>query len=178
MTGGNEVLVCVLMCGTLLGIATDCRASGGDFNGVVDGLEEHYGVSPHRVPMMGFVNLCARLATHGAVKGLKVAEFDHLGGDSVAPGELSGLIAGELGREWTAVVKDYEQHGAAETTVFVHPEGHAMHIVIANYEHGDLNLVRLEFDGDKASRWIRRLNDPSGRHNSDQATSKDPENAQ
>jgi hypothetical protein len=53
-------------------------ASGHDFDSVVSAVEQRYSAHAERVPMMGFVSLCAHVVTAGGVKGMKIAEFDNL----------------------------------------------------------------------------------------------------
>ena len=51
-------------------------ASDSDFDGLVSDVAHRYDAHATRIPMMGLVSLCARFATHGGVKGLRVVEFD------------------------------------------------------------------------------------------------------
>ena len=67
-----------LVVGSLVCATVDAAAADHDFNSVVAGVEHQYSAHAQRVPLMGFVSLCARLKTHGGVNGMRIAEFDHL----------------------------------------------------------------------------------------------------
>jgi hypothetical protein len=137
--------------------AIGCAASNHDFDAVVSSVEHRYSVHAQRVPMMGFVSLCARVATGGGVKGMRIAEFDHLAAITDT-NELSRLVGDSLGGEWQRFVTDRQGNGNL-SVIFVRPEGQAMRMLIADYEHGDLNVVRMELNGDQLSHW---MNDPEG----------------
>src|ERR1700741_4443864 len=81
-----------------------------DFDTVVSALEQRYSTHAQRVPMMGFVNFCAWVATGGGVKGMRVAEIDHL---PSAPDsdELQKLVRDSLGPNWQPFVTDREGNG-------------------------------------------------------------------
>lgn len=155
-----NVAYSLLISGILLSAAIAHPAPDRDFNGVVDGLEQHFGVSGHRLPLMGFAGFCAGLATHGGVKGLRVAEFKELGGSQIEAEDISKVIGDQLGSEWRAVVKDHERHGTDQTVIFVRPEGHRMRMLVANYEGGELNVVRVELDGAELAKWMKNPGDP------------------
>lgn len=156
-----RVASCLLISGALLTAAIAHPATDHDFNGVVSGLEQHYGISGHRIPMMGFAGFCARLATHGGVKGLRVAEFKELSGGPVEADDISRVIGDQLGSEWRPVVNSHEQHGIEQTVIYARPAGHAMQFLVANYEHGELNVVRVELDGEELAKWMKEPGDPT-----------------
>lgn len=43
--------------------------------------------------------------------------------------------------------------------IYVQPNGAAMRMLIADYEHGELDLVRMELNGERLAHW---LHDPEG----------------
>jgi hypothetical protein len=157
---------CLLLAGAMASMAVAHPAPDHDFNGVVDGLEQHYGISGHRLPMMGFAGFCARLATHGGVKGLRIAEFEHVAGSPIDADDLSRFIGERLGSDWQPVVKDRDQHGRNQTVIFARPAGHAMRMLIANYENGELDVVRVELDGAELAKWMKEPGNPM-RHSHD-----------
>lgn len=132
-------------------------ASGNDFDAVVSAVEHRYSAHAERVPMMGFVSFCAHVVTAGGVKGMKIAEFDNL---PAAPDseELDGLIRSSLGPRWQPFVTEHERNGE-ESVIYVQPVGDSMRMMIADFEHGELDLVRLEVNGDRLSHWVH---DPEG----------------
>jgi hypothetical protein len=123
-----------------------------DFDGLVSGIAQSYDVRATRIPMMSMVSLCARVVTHGGVKGLRVVEFDHL---KTSPGlpELTSLVRRSLGSEWEPFVQERGERG--ESVIFVRQAGGAMHMVIAEYEHGELDLIRMELNGEALARWMK-----------------------
>jgi len=151
-------LLCAVL---LLGMAATCPASDHDFDGVVTGLEQHYGIHGYRLPLMGFAGFCARIATGGGVKGLRVAQFEHLEGGPIDADDISRVIGEQLGSEWRPVVKDHERHGAEQTVIYAHEVGHSMRMLVANYENGELNVVRVELDGDQLAHWMKHPGDPT-----------------
>jgi hypothetical protein len=132
-------------------------ASGHDFDAVVSAVEQRYEAHAEKVPMMGFVNFCAWVATRGGVKGMKIAEFDHLG-DVSDSGELEKLVGDSLGDRWERFIVD-RQRGGGVDIIYVQPNGSAMRMVIADYEHGELDLVRMEVNADRLQHWMK---DPEG----------------
>ena len=147
----------------LLALAcTGCRAAEHDFNSVVSGVEQRYQVHAQRVPMMGMVSFIARVATHGGVKGMRIAEFDNLketGSGSFDQENLFSLVSSRLDAGWKPFVTERSNHGDDQTVIFVRPVGESMRMLIAEYEHGELNIVRLEMNGSQLSRWMK---DPEG----------------
>lgn len=131
--------------------------SGGDFDAVVSAVEHRYSSHAERVPMMGLVSFCAWVTTRGGVKGMRVAEFDHL---SIAgdPAGLERLVRESLGSDWQPFVVDRSRRGD-QSLIYVRPSGEAMRMLIADYEHGELDVVRIEINGDRLQRWIH---DPEG----------------
>ena len=130
-------------------------ASGRDFNNVVATVEQHYAVHAQRVPLMGFVSFCAWTASHGGVNGLHIAEFDHLALDK--NDDLDSLVRKSLGPQWQLFVVDREGNGE-QSVIYVQPHGGAMRMMIADYENGELDLVRMEVNGGRLQHW---LHDPA-----------------
>jgi hypothetical protein len=128
-----------------------------DFDTVVSAVEHRYDAHAERVPMMGFVSLCARVVTAGGVKGMKIAEFDHLTGVADAD-DLDKLVGDSLGGEWQRFVSQRERNGELNL-IYVQPDGHAMRMLIADYAHGELDVVRVEVNADRLKHWIQ---DPEG----------------
>ncbi|HEX4006327.1 MAG TPA: hypothetical protein VHX60_09135 [Acidobacteriaceae bacterium] len=136
-------------------------ASGPDFDAVVSAVREHYSVRPEHIPMIGFVSLCAHVMTGGGVKGMKIAEFDHLPANP-DPADLESLVRTTLGGSWQPFVTDRSRDGELNI-IYVQPDGESMRMMIADYEHGELDLVRVEVNGERLAHWVK---DPenSARH--------------
>jgi hypothetical protein len=129
-------------------------AADREFDGLVSELAHSYDAHPTRIPMMSFVSLCARFATHGGVKGLRVAEFDNVkaAGDA---SELSSLVRNHLGPEWQPFVREHGKQGKSESIIFVREKGDALRMMIAEYDDGELDLVRMELSGDSLAKWMK-----------------------
>ena len=106
---------------------------------------------------MGLVSFCGWVATRGGVKGLKVAEFDHFA-EPANTEELDKLVSDTLGGEWERMVVERERDGSL-SLIYVQPDGRAMRMLIADYEHGELDVVRLEVNADRLQHW---MHDPEG----------------
>lgn len=126
-------------------------ASGHDFNSVVSTVEHRYATHAQRVPMMGFVSFCAWGASLGGVKDMHIAEFDHLTLDK--DDDLSRLLRDKLGDQWQPFVNDHEANGQQDI-IYVQPHGAWMRMFIADYDGTELNLVRLELNGERLQQWL------------------------
>lgn len=133
--------------------STGCAANH-DFDSVVAGVEQRSGVHAQQVPLMGFVSLCAWVKTHGGVWGMRIAEFDNLVG-KLDSADLASLVRSRLDSTWQPVVVERDRDGAEQTVIFVRPNGRAMRMLVADYDHGELDLVRMELNGSQLANWIR-----------------------
>jgi hypothetical protein len=149
--------VAVLATAAIIVPLTASAVAQPDFDTVVSAVEHRYSAHAERVPMMGLVSLCAHVASHGGVKGVKIAEFDNL---PAAPDstELQDLVSNTLGGSWRRFVTDRSSNGDLNI-IYVQPNGSAMRMLIADYEHGELDLVRVELNGERLARWV---DDPRG----------------
>ena len=140
---------------TLLG-STGCSAATHDFDSVVAGVEQRYSVHAQRVPLMGFISLCARATSRGGVKDMRIADFDHIG-NLDADGFYS-MMQSELGAEWHPMVRQRSGTHSAMSVIFVRPseESHdSMRMMIADYDNGELSLVRMDMNGPALAKWMR-----------------------
>ena len=137
---------------TALLCATGCSASNHDFEAVVSGVEQRYSVHAQRIPLMGLVSLCARATTRGGVKDMRIAEFDHIGKLDTAA--LYSLMRTQLGTRWQPMVTDRSTSGSELSVVFVQPSDRSMRMLVADYENGELDVVRMELNGSALARWM------------------------
>lgn len=133
--------------------AVGCSASNRDFDSVVSGVEQRYSVHAQRIPMMGFVSLCARVTTLGGVKGMQIAQFEDVG--RIDAGDLYSLMQSELGTQWQPMVVDRNSEDSNVSVIFVQPAGHSMRMLIASYEGAELDVVRMELNGARLAHWVR-----------------------
>jgi hypothetical protein len=155
--------IALLLFGSALLIATGCSAADHDFNSVVSAVEHKYSVHAQRIPMMSLVSLCASLKTHGGVRGLRVAQFDNVRG--MDGKDLYPLLRSKLGDEWQPFVTEVQggNRGGDQSVILVRPNGESMGMMIADYDHGELDLVGMEMNGAALSKW---LHDPERQHHS------------
>jgi hypothetical protein len=133
-------------------------AADRDFDGLIDQVARSYDAQATRIPLMGMVSLCARVVTRGGVKGLRVAEFDHLKAALDEP-ELTSLLRKNLGPEWQPFINERNQREGSRSVIFVQPKGTGLRMLIADYDHGELDLVRMELNGDALAKWISHPQD-------------------
>lgn len=135
-----------------------CFAADRDFDGLVSEVAHRYDAHATRVPMMSFVSLCAWFYTHGGVKGLRVVEFDNVKA-TLDVSELTSLVRNHLGPEWKPFLNEHDKQGRSESIIFVREKGDSMGMMIADYGHGELDVVRMELSGDALAKWMK---DPQG----------------
>ena len=133
-------------------------AADRDFDGLVSEVAHRYDAHATRIPMMSFVSLCARFASHGGVKGLRVVEFDDVKA-TLDGSELSSLVRNYLGPEWQPFINEHDKQGKSQSIIFVREKGDALRMMIADFDHGELDVVRMELSGDSLAKWMR---DPQG----------------
>ncbi|MGC2215367.1 MAG: hypothetical protein WA419_19645 [Silvibacterium sp.] len=133
--------------------AVSCFASGHDFDAVVSAVEHRYQIHAQHVPMMGFASFCAHVATNGGVKGLRIAEFDHVA-NIASTEQLSQLVSASLSDEWQRFITDREGSDKL-SVIFVQPDGDGMRMLIADMDHGELDVVRMELNGEQLAKWVR-----------------------
>ena len=141
---------------------TGCAASGHDFDAVVSAVQARYPAQVQRVPLMGLVSLCARVVTGDGVKGMQVAEFENFR-NAPDPAELDRLVSDTLGAGWQRFVMERDRDGNA-SLIFSQPDGEAMRLMIADYEHGELDLVRIEVNGKRMQRWLENPRGSARKH--------------
>ena len=139
----------------LAGGSAHVFAAGREFDRLLSEVSQRYEIRPTRVPLMGFVSLCARVVSHGGVRNLHVAEFDNL----KAPLDLSALAAlvrTSVGSDWQPFVIERSRNGGEQSVIFVRPAGNTMRMLIADYARGELDLVEMELNGDALAKWMNK----------------------
>jgi hypothetical protein len=152
----------LLLLGSTLLVSTGCSAADRDFNSVVSAVEHKYSVHAQRIPMMSLVSIFASLKTHGGVQSLHVAQFDDVRG--MDGKDLYPLLRSRLGDDWQPFVTEVsggQNRGGDQSVILVRPDGSSMGMMIADYDHGELDLVGMEMNGAALSKW---LHDPEQPH--------------
>ena len=157
----------LLLLGSGLLVSTGCSAADHDFNSVVSAVEHKYSVHAQRIPMMSLVSICASLKTHGGVRSMRVAQFENL--HSMEGKDLYPLLRSKLGDDWQPFVREVsggKGRGGGQSVILVRPDGSSMGMMIADYDHGELDLVGMEMNGAALSKW---LHDPERQQHSPHA---------
>ena len=124
--------------------------SGGGFDAVVRGIETRYHAHANKIPFMGLISLVAGHATHGGVRGIHVAEIEHL--DSPVDGtELNALVAERMGAGWERIVRDTSRSGDEQSLIYVKPQGDRLGMLVVDLDHAEMNVVQISINPDKLS---------------------------
>ena len=138
----------------LVAQGVDASERGGDsFDALVKGLSAHYSVRPKSIPMMWVVSLCARGATHGGVKGMKVIEFESFTGTGDAR-EFDEAVRSNLGEDWSEMVREWQRNGN-ESLVYVRAQNKQIDMIVVDLDRGGLNLVKMTMNPDQLAQWSR-----------------------
>lgn len=157
---GLRVLIpfgCAALCLALL-IPVVVMAAGGEggFDGVVGSIETQYHVRATRIPFMGLASLVAGGVTHGGVRGVRVAEFEHFSGP-VDGEQLNRMVEEKLGQGWERMIRETRRHGSEQTLIYARPDGKRMGLFILDLDGGEMDVVQVSVDPD-------RLNDTIGKY--------------
>ena len=152
----------------LLGLAPfTAMAAGHDFDATVSSIEHSYHLHRQHIPLIGLASFCAHVATHGAVKGIKIADF---GEHARLPwgADLPRLLQGTLGSSWSLIVESRSRGtslggltanaGQFETSeqdaIFAHAHGERMTLLVAAYDHDGLSVVRVDLNAAQFGKWM------------------------
>ena len=133
-------------------------AAGGSenrFGAVVAAIGGRYHAHATRIPMMGLISFVARLATHGGVSAMRVAEFEHFD-QNVDGEELCRMVEQKLGAGWERMVRDTSRDGREQSLIYVHPEGKRMGMLVVDLDGSEMNVVQLFVDPDHLNDTIQR----------------------
>lgn len=139
--------------------------SGNDFDSVVSAVETSYHQQPQHIPMMWLASFAAGLSTHGGVRNMKIAEFDHFSGPASGE-ELDRLIGSRLHQGWKRMIFERSQNGAL-SVIYVHPDGQSMRMLIANYDGGELDIVRMDLNGERLAHFLDNPHDSPYHHSTE-----------
>jgi hypothetical protein len=133
---------------------------GGGFDAVVRGIEQRYHERATKVPLMGLISGIAGMSTHGGVKGIHVAEFEHVK-EPMDGTELNDLVEQRVGRDWRRMIRDTSRNKDGErigqSLIYVRDEGERIGMLVVDLDGGELDVVQLSVNPD-------RLSDEIGKH--------------
>jgi hypothetical protein len=133
-------------------------AGGGEggFDGVVHSIESRYHVRATRIPFLGLISFVSRKASHVAVGGLHVAEFESFT-ERVDGDELNRMVEAKLGEGWERIIRETSKRGGEQTLVFIHPEGERMGMFVVDLDGNEMDVVQVSVDP-------KHLDDDIGRY--------------
>jgi hypothetical protein len=117
---------------------------GGGFDSVVHGIESRYHAHVTRIPFMGLVSGIAGIATHGSVRGLHVAEIEHMDGP-VDGAELNALVEERVGKGWQRMIRETGKNGD-QTLIYVKPDGNRMGLLVVDLDGHEMDVVQVSVD--------------------------------
>ncbi len=141
----------------------DWFASNSGFDAAVSAVEQQYHAQPESIPMQWFVSLCATVSTGGGVRNMRVADFDNI---SIVtnPDQLAAMLSAHLGQPWHRMV--LSRDGAQDfNLIYVHPQGRSMRMLVASYDHGELDLVRMDVNGERLAHFVQNPARSAAHHN-------------
>lgn len=69
--------------------------------------------------------------------------------------EMKSLVRNSLGPEWQPFINEQDNQGGSQSIIFVRQKGNALRMMIADYDHHELDLVRMELSGDALAKWMK-----------------------
>jgi hypothetical protein len=144
----------VVAAGVALMIVQSVQASGkrvDSFDALANALSKRYSVKATKIPLMWMVSVCARGATRGGVRGMRVVEFDHFGAvkDGAA---FEDMVRSRLGDGWSQAVREQGANGE-ESLVYARAHGRLTELVVVDLDREELDLIRMEMDPSQLARW-------------------------
>jgi hypothetical protein len=146
----------------------------GGFDGVVHSIESRYHVRATRIPFLGLISFVSRRASHGAVGGIHVAEFESFT-EEVDGDELNRMVEEKLGSGWERMIRETSRKGNEQTLIFIHPEGERMGMFLVDLDGNEMDVVQVSVDP-------KHLDDDIGQyrhhhHDGDKDSGKDNDSA-
>lgn len=133
--------------------ALSISAADREFNALLSEVSKRYEIRATHIPLMGFVSLCARIGSHGGVRNLHIAEFDNIKAQ-IDFSELASLVRASIGADWQPFVVERSRSGGDQSVIFVRPVGGSMRMLIADYEHNELDVIDMELNGESLTKWM------------------------
>ena len=145
-------------------VPVTASASDHDFNAAAGSIERAFQMQRRHLPLIGLMSFSAEAATGGAVKGIRIAEFD---GEPSFSGktELPAVVQQALGASWSLILTSVAlpaqgrqgEHAAEQqqTAIYARPHGKRMVLLVASYDRGEMSLVRMEMNAAHFAKWLQ-----------------------
>ena len=128
--------------------------SGGGFDDVVSGIEQRYHVHANKIPFMGLISFAAGRATHGGVRGLHVAEIEHLDGP-VDGEELTALVQKRAGSGWSRMIRETGR-GGDQSLIYIRSEKEHIGMLIVDLNGHEMDIVQVSVNPDQLTEQIKK----------------------
>ena len=171
----------LVMAPAIMLAATGNIFAGGGFDAVVGGIELRYHTHATKIPFMGLMSGIAGIATHGSVRGMHVAEFEHF--DAPIDGtELTTLIEKHAGKDWHRMIRETSRNSADQTLIYVRDEHNHMGMLVVDRNGNEMDVVQISVNPDQLGKEIAKHerhhdhdgdSDKSKDKDSDKSTDKD-----
>ena len=136
-------------------LAASGTGRGQGFDAIVSTIELRYHAHATRIPFMGLISGIAHISTHGGVRGIHVAEFEHFRHDGDEPidgAEFNALIEQHVGHDWQRMIREtsreHDGKRAEQTLIYVRPDGEKVSMLIVDLDSNDLDVVQVSVDPD------------------------------
>jgi hypothetical protein len=136
-------------------LAAGVAFGGNGFGGIVNSLQNEYGVQETKIPFMGLANALVKVARPYGVSGFRFAIFEDL---DLHPEERDGfltVIRRGAGRKWTPMIEISSNRSGERTVIFVRKTGGKMNMVLAAYNSGEATVMQMKVDPGVFGQWIQ-----------------------
>jgi len=177
--------IAAIMTPAILLAAGGSRGQG--FDAIVRTIELRYHAHATRIPFMGLISGVAGIATHGGVRGLHVAEFEHFRREGDAPmdgEEFNALVEQHVGPGWQRIIRettreagagtgsesssDRQGHARSEQTlIYIRPDGNQVAMLVVDLDRENLDIVQLSVNPDHL---MEQMDEHRHRHHDESPT--------
>lgn len=130
--------------------------SGQGFDAIVRTIELRYHAHATKIPFMGLISGIAGLSTHGGVRGLHVAEFEHFRADDAGDfdgAEFNDLVEQHVGPGWQRMIREtsrnHDNKDGEQTLIYVKPDGKNVAMLVVDSDGNHLDVVQLSMNPDQ-----------------------------
>ena len=148
-------IVAFVLCVSAAGFASDH-----EFSGVVNAIEDHYGVRHTHIPLLGFAMFFARPE---GVSGMKLAVFEdfHTRTDAaesaaaVRHQHIRHIVEHSLGDGWYPFVRVNSRVDGETTLIYARPNDADFRMMIVNVESNEATIIEFKLSARAIKRWMR-----------------------
>lgn len=131
--------------------------AGQGFDAIVRTIEVRYHAHATKIPFMGLISGIAGISTHGGVRGLHIAEFEHFRAEddthAFDGAEFNELVEKHVGPGWQRMIRETSrEHGGEhndQTLIYVRPDGKNVAMLVVDLDKNDLDIVQISMNPDQ-----------------------------